>query len=153
MPEEYSVQHLTSVEPEWIEQMGSKPKFWFRQSGDDQPWLFKFAREGTGEDWAEKIAAELARVLQVPCAGIELAEFSGRRGSISRSFVLQSEGWGLLHGNELLANYVSDYQPELVFRQSEHTLENILTVLRQLFCDSQQAQAQIAQLATLLWMR
>lgn len=127
--------------------MGSKPKFWFRRSDDDQPWLFKFSREGTGEDWAEKIAAEVATVLTVPAPGIELAEFNGRRGSISRSFVLQREGWDLVHGNELLAAYVSGYQRDLVFRQSQHTLDNILTVLRQVFPDPEQSGVQIKHLA------
>ena len=139
--------HSISAQPEWIEQMGSKPKFWFRRSDDDQPWLFKFAREGTGEDWAEKIAAEIAAALTIPAPGVELAEFNGRRGSISRSFVLQREGWDLIHGNELLAAYVSGYERDLVFRQSQHTLDNILTVLKQIFPDSEQSRVQIKQLA------
>ena len=139
--------HSISAQPEWVEQMGSKPKFWFRKLDDAQPRLFKFARGGTGEDWAEKIAAEVAATLTVPAPGIELAEFNGRRGSISRSFVLQREGWDLVHGNELLAAYVSGYQRDLVFRQSQHTLDNILTVLRRVFSDSEQSGAQIKQLA------
>lgn len=127
--------------------MGSKPKFWFRRPEDDQPWLFKFAREGTGEDWAEKIAAEIAGALDIPAPGVELAEFTGRRGSISRSFVLQREGWNLIHGNELLADYVSGYRRELVFHQSEHTLDNMLTVLQRIFPDLQQFRTQIGHLA------
>ena len=139
--------HSISAQPEWVEQMGSKPKFWFRRFDNDQPWLFKFAREGTGEDWAEKIAAEIAAALTIPAPGVELAEFNGRRGSISRSFVLQREGWDLIHGNELLAAYVSGYERDLVFRQSQHTLDNILTVLKQIFPDSEQSRVQIEQLA------
>lgn len=136
-----------SAQPEWVEQMGSKPKFWFRRSDDNQSWLFKFARKGTGEDWAEKIAAEVAAALTIPAPGIELAEFNGRRGSISRSFVLQREGWDLVHGNELLAAYVSGYRRDLVFRQSQHTLDNILTVLRQVFPDPAQSGIQTTRLA------
>src|SRR3989338_2639123 len=139
--------HSISAQPAWIEQMGSKPKFWFRQPDDEQQWLFKFSREGTGEDWAEKIAAEIAGILDISAPGVELAEFSGRRGSISRSFVRQREGWNLIHGNELLGDYVPGYRRELVFHQSEHTLTNILTVLGRIFPDSQQLQAQIGQLA------
>ena len=127
--------------------MGSKPKFWFRQPDDKQQWLFKFSREGTGEDWAEKIAAEIAGILEISAPGVELAVFDGRRGSISRSFVLQREGWDLIHGNELLAANVSGYQRDLVFRQSQHTLDNILTVLRRIFPDPTQSRAQIEQLA------
>ena len=56
---------LRSDSPDVIEQLGSKPKFWFRLEGDEQPWLFKFTRENTGEDWSEKIASEVA-TLQTP---------------------------------------------------------------------------------------
>ena len=127
--------------------MGSKRKFWFRRPDDEQQWLFKFSREGTGEDWAEKIAAEIASILDISAPGVELAAFDGRRGSISRSFVLQREGWDLIHGNELLAADVSGYQRDLVFRQSQHTLDSILTVLRRIFPDPQQSRAQIERLA------
>jgi hypothetical protein len=43
-----------------LEPLGTKPKFWFRTEAGDG-CLFKEARPDTGEDWAEKIACELAR--------------------------------------------------------------------------------------------
>ena len=45
--------------------MGSKPKVWFQLNGEN--WLFKEAREATGEDWAEKVVAEVAREIAIPC--------------------------------------------------------------------------------------
>lgn len=148
MPDYYPVYDVSSAQPEWIEQMGSKPKFWFRRSEDgDHRWLFKFAREGTGEDWAEKIAAEIAAALSIPAAKVELAAFDGRRGSIARLFELRQEGWDLVHGNELLAGCVSNYQRELVFRQSQHTWDNIVLVLRRLFADPRLFQRQLEQFA------
>lgn len=148
MTDQYPVRNVSSVEPEWVEQMGSKPKFWFRWPEDAQhAWLFKFSREGTGEDWAEKIAAELASTLQIPAATVELAVFGERRGSISRSFVQRRDGWDLIHGNELLVRDVPGYRREVVFHQSEHTLEHILTVLRPLFTDPSQRRIQFEQLA------
>jgi hypothetical protein len=57
---------IFSVEPsERLEQepLGSKEKFWVERT--DGLWLFKFARPGTGEDWAEKLAAECAHVLEI----------------------------------------------------------------------------------------
>ena len=65
MPAEFPIMQLRSDSPDVIEQLGSKPKFWFRLEGDEQPWLFKFTRENTGEDWSEKIASEVA-TLQTP---------------------------------------------------------------------------------------
>ncbi|MBV8466242.1 MAG: hypothetical protein JO218_09885 [Burkholderiales bacterium] len=55
------------------EQLGSKPKFWVQR--DDGRWLFKEARTNTGEDWAEKVAAELAHAIGVAAADVELANF------------------------------------------------------------------------------
>lgn len=59
-----------------VEQLGSKEKFWFWHEG--QKWLFKEARliqspqctECAGEDWAEKVAAEIARLLNIPAATV-----------------------------------------------------------------------------------
>lgn len=115
------------------EALGSKTKFWFRRDG--QPWLFKEGREGTGEDWAEKVAAEVARLIGLPAATVELADFQGRRGCASLSFVHPEAGEGLIHGNEILAGMVLGYDRAKKFRQSDHTLENIQTAIRNLFPD------------------
>jgi hypothetical protein len=50
---------------ESLEQLGTKRKFWFT---DDQGRrvLFKAEERGTGEDWAEKLACELAGLLGLP---------------------------------------------------------------------------------------
>jgi hypothetical protein len=53
--------------PEW---MGTKRKFWYSHA----TWLFKAEERGTGEDWAEKIACELAGRLGLPRVTYDLAE-------------------------------------------------------------------------------
>lgn len=83
---------LAPVDVVGDEQLGSKEKFWFRRQ--DKLWLFKEARfinapsgrVPTGEDWAEKVASEIAHALAIPAATVELAEFEGRRGSASLNF-------------------------------------------------------------------
>jgi hypothetical protein len=62
------------------EPMGSKEKFWCTRRGTEERYLLKYARAETGEDWAEKIAAELAGDggLRLPHARVELATFGGR---------------------------------------------------------------------------
>jgi hypothetical protein len=94
MPTVYSVMRLKADSPELVEQLGSKPKFWFRVEGDAQPWLFKYTRENTGEAWSEKIAAEIADLIRVPHGRVELAAFVDRRGCAGRSFVLREKGVG-----------------------------------------------------------
>ena len=96
-------------------------------------WLFKEARPGTGEDWAEKVAAEVAHAIGVDAAVVELAAYEGRRGCISKSFIDARIGQALVHGNEVLATQVTGYDKAKTFRQSDHTLENIVAAIRGLF--------------------
>lgn len=107
------------------EQLGSKSKFWFQHEGQD--WLFKQARDSTGEDWAEKIAAEVAQLVGVNAARVELAIYQGRKGSASLSFMQAGES--LVHGNEILAGQIVGYDPKKKLKQSDHTLGNIIAAV------------------------
>lgn len=125
---------IMTVSPDTVEdeeQLGSKPKFWFRHQ--DRRWLFKEVRPNTGEHWAEKVAAELAVLLEVPAAKVELAECLGKRGSASESFIRDRRREVLVHGNELLAGAVTGYDMSKRFRQSEHTLANIIRAVESVF--------------------
>ena len=113
------------------EQLGSKPKFWVLL--DKRRWLFKEARPNTGEDWAEKAAAEIAREMGISAATVELASYGGRRGCISLNFIDVAAGEALIHGNEILALRVTGYDKAKTFRQSDHTIENIDAAIRGLF--------------------
>ena len=68
---------IVTVEPEWVlggEDMGSKEKFWYYETGEGKKnCLFKYSRKHTGEHWAEKIAAEVAACLDILHAKVELA--------------------------------------------------------------------------------
>lgn len=134
-----------------IEQLGSKDKFWFWR--DQEKWLFKEARlikspngeVPTGEDWAEKIAAEIAHLLGIPAARVELAEFEGRRGSASLNFT--SPAQQLMHGNEVMAGYLQGYDPEVRFKQTSHTVENIIAAIRAMFPKANEHRLVLRQLA------
>jgi hypothetical protein len=111
-----------------LEPLGTKPKFWFRTEAGD--WcLFKEARPDTGEDWAEKIACELARLLGLPHVDYNLAEWRGRAGVVCQSFV--PEGGHLEHGNELLAAVVPAYPRTQFYDVYPYTLDRVLDVLEQ----------------------
>ena len=127
----YPIVNIPLDAREDTEQLGSKPKFWVLLDG--QRWLFKEARPDTGEDWAEKVAAEIARAIGIRAATVELAEYAGRRGCISLNFVDVRAGQALVHGNEVLAMQVTGYDKGKIFRQSDHTLENIDAAIRGLF--------------------
>ena len=123
---------VIEVLPEWAPQtegMGSKAKFWYLQPGDTESyWLFKYPRPGRGEHWAEKIAAEVAMLLGIPCARVELAVCQGMRGAISEDIVPRN--YSLTHGNEILEEAFPDEDTvEYNFHLSDHNLVNIWLAL------------------------
>lgn len=142
---------IIEVQPDQVlqlEGMGSKEKHWYQvPEVNESQWLFKQpARQSSGEHWAEKIVAEVAELLSVPHARVELAELQGRVGSITENVV--PEHFELIHGNEVLESAVSQQDTgELNFHLSDHTLANIWLVLNQVFeaGDAANAKRQFAQ--------
>lgn len=104
------------------ESLGTKEKFWFSHQELGR-CLYKKSRSNVaGEDWSEKIAAELCRLLRLPHAEYELATCDGEYGIISPLF-LPNKG-NLILGNEILARIYLDY-PKDTRDLSEHTLARI----------------------------
>ncbi|WP_280399069.1 hypothetical protein [Nocardia carnea] len=131
---------------------GDEAKRWFRapeQSPLVGHWLFKPRTEKVlplskkrqalghhpdvligGENWAEKIAFELARLIAIPAAETELATApqttDSRRvwGSISRD--MRPEGWSWAPGAQLLAEVDSHFDEKFCVG---HTLEAVRDVL------------------------
>jgi HipA-like C-terminal domain len=141
----YEVVSIPESAREDTEQLGSKPKFWV--SLPDGRWLFKEARPDTGEDWAEKVAAELARHLGVRAARVELADYGALRGCISRNFIDANSGLELVHGNEILAGHVTGYDRNKTFRQADHTLDNVVAAVRALVRDDTLSTMLLTELA------
>ena len=90
--------------------MGTKKKFWFSRAGE--MWLFKATRPGSGEHWAEVLAAGLAEILGLPHARYELAHWRDK-GNVDNAGVVTQRftpnGFDLVHGNELLAERDPSY--------------------------------------------
>jgi hypothetical protein len=123
----YRIINVDENSAESTEQLGSKEKFWFvhRELGK---CLFKMTRHTTGEDWSEKIAAECAARLQLPCAQYELAQTQRGRGVVTPSFV--PKRGTLIHGNELLVVLVPGYGRGISnYRVSQHTIELVFSTI------------------------
>ena len=112
---------------QFIEQLGTKPKFWYRDS-DNRLTLCKIVRPNTGEDWSEVVAAEIADRIGLPHAGYTLATYRGSRAVITPSFV---PGMGsLVVGSELLSLAYPEYDSRVArFKQTAHTVSRVLAVL------------------------
>ena len=127
MPEQFPLIEVPLDAPEADEDLGTKEKFWFRHH-DLGRCLFKKARPNTGEDWAEKIAAELCELLGLPHADYELAVYNDENGIISPSFLPSQKGGILTLGNEILARIVSNY-PQDSKDLSQHTIDNVFNAI------------------------
>ena len=125
MTEKFPIIDVPPDALESFEEMGTKEKFWFRHQ-DLGRCLYKKARQNTGEDWAEKIAAELCELLGLPHANYELAIFNGDRGTISPSFV--PKDGNLITGNEILARILPSY-PKDSKNPSQHTIDVVFSAM------------------------
>jgi hypothetical protein len=106
----FPIYDISDVEQIDFEQMGTKSKFWYK---NDQNELFLFKatlttdKEGNdiqryGEDWAEKIACEITKLLNIPAANYDLAIFRGQAGIITKNFVGTKEN--MLYGNSIISH-------------------------------------------------
>lgn len=111
------------------EDMGSKPKFWFRH--EDDLWLYKQARKNTGEHWAEKVASEIAELIGLPTHEVRLANYEEQVGCAVKNFL--KEGETLIHGNELLFGAIEGYDKDKEQGQSDHHFDNIIQALEKTF--------------------
>ena len=132
--ERYQIRNISGPAPGLSEQMGTKEKYWFWRASDYWYWdsdgsrfLFKSGRENTGENWAEKIAAELCDLLGLPHALYELSNYYDLKGVITPSFV--SDGARFVPGNELLVRVIRGYQKTKRYRQMQHTLRAVAKIL------------------------
>lgn len=112
------------------EQLGTKEKYWLRDSADER-WLFKQVRSHKtaelGEDWAEKVVEQVGLHLGLPMARVELAVRRGQRGIISKNFVPRESR--LEHGNELLVRVDGEYDKGLARQNSGYTVQAIRRAL------------------------
>ena len=139
-------QHVTVDVSRWVvtayEQMGSKAgKVWLEAPAggpiESGRWLFKARTTQSergrqfpkGDDWAEKIAGEVAVRLNIPAAPVELAVRDGEQGTISRDI---SRGQTLVLGNEVLFGQDPDYDRRRRRSVPGYTVEAVLSALRAL---------------------
>jgi uncharacterized protein YciU (UPF0263 family) len=114
---------------------GTKTKFWLLNVRMNRRVMVKFAREGTGEDWSEKVAYELGKALLVPCPRVDLCEVMMERAVLCWDFLTQgssvdgSSEQSLIHGNELLFRVNDQYPAEVRYGVVQHTTDAVADVL------------------------
>jgi hypothetical protein len=83
---------------------------------------------GSTSDWAERIAAEVCKLLGLPHANYELAVWRDRPGVVTPLFV--PDDGRLILGNELLGRLVKDYDGTQTYEQRQHRVSTVMGVLR-----------------------
>ncbi len=126
----YSILDANSWPSPEAETLGTKSKAWLK-APDGSRWLYKKPRPATGDAWAEKVAAELANLIDLPHATVELGLRGGIVGSLSLDFTRENGEikWRLAPGNELFSQLDPMY-PRSQFRGvREYSLDRVLDVL------------------------
>ena len=121
--------------------MGGMRKAWVIHDGGE--WLLKFPRPGTGEHWAEKIAAEVGELIGVNTAAVELARVGSALATICRSFRpdeaistdLDQPLPVLFHGSEFLAMAIPDYDLDRIRNNTAHNIKNIVRAVLKIMND------------------
>lgn len=120
------------------EVMGSKEKVWLVHAKTGRRVMLKFARPGSGEDWSERVAFEIARHIGIPCPRVDLATVDGRPAVLCWDFLgnerhVRPHGVrrrALIHGNELLLQRDPAYPAGGSYRVSQHTMPAVERVLK-----------------------
>lgn len=128
----YTIRRINPALAENLEPLGTKRKYWFREAAPvagepDVRLLFKAEERGTGEDWAEKIACELAALLGLPHVHYELAVEMGseKPGVVCASCAVRPVS--LVLGNQLLLAIDKAYPAGVAqkFKVKAHTVEAV----------------------------
>lgn len=129
MPAKFQIIEVHADVQREQEQMGTKFKFWYF----DEKYgycLFKEGHPNTGEDWAERIAAELCELLEMPHAVYKLAVWQDRKGVITPNFLGDNES--LEPGNQVLFGRDESYPKGQRFKVKKHNINTIFTTFEPL---------------------
>lgn len=129
----YQIITILQSSMEQHEPLGTKRKDWF----DNNTKLFKVGREGTLENCSEKIAYEIAKLIDLPCAKYEFGKLIKDDGTqilgiISENFLLDENGEKtLMLGNEFICNNENSYDKNTKYNHKEYELQKVLKLFLQ----------------------
>lgn len=94
---------------------GASEKKWLINPVTNQKGIFKFPKgidlgKPTGEYWAEKLASQLAEILDIECAKVDIGTFRDRIGSMSYMILRDDEE--LIEGIQYITNIYKDYNQD-----------------------------------------
>ena len=122
---------------------GASEKIWLINPETKEKGLFKFPKikdkeKGiiTGEYWAEKLAAEIGKLIDVECARVDIGTYKGRIGSMSYNIIdnlSKKEHVNLLEGVVFIENQYPYYDKdklEDLYTNTKYSVQMIKNSLR-----------------------
>ena len=122
---------------------GASEKIWLINPETKEKGLFKFPKikdkeKGiiTGEYWAEKLAAEIGKLIDVECARVDIGTYKGRIGSMSYNIIdnlSKEEHVNLLEGVVFIENQYPYYDKdklEDLYTNTKYSVQMIKNSLR-----------------------
>lgn len=110
---------------------GRSEKIWLVNTVNDEIGLFKFRKsQYTTEHLSEKMAMELAELVDIECMKVDIGICNDRVGSLS--YRINEKNENLIEGVQLINKYYPDYNPEILYdeiREEYYSLEMILKSL------------------------
>lgn len=94
---------------------GASEKKWLINPITKEKGIFKFPKginigKPTGEYWAEKLASQLAEVLEIECAKVDIGIFQGKVGSMS--YMILKEDEELIEGIQYITTAYKSYDED-----------------------------------------
>jgi hypothetical protein len=130
MVAEWSVVTIDDWALAGVETQGQHELYWYRHDTRERTWLFKPARperhHAAREDVVEKLGSEIAGLMGVPAARVELAVLGGQRGALVED--ARGHRWELQLGQVLMTEVLTDYDPT----DRDHPGYNVQNVCRAL---------------------
>ena len=96
---------------------GRSEKIWLKNPVNGQMGLFKYKKDlETKDHVSEKMASDLANLLDVPCAQVEIGTYQNREGSMS--YLINKYNEELVEGIALINQYYPNYSAEKMYDNS-----------------------------------
>lgn len=93
---------------------GRSEKVWLKNTITGQIGLFKFKKDiETKDHVSEKLASDLAALLEIPCAVVEIGLYEKREGSMS--YLINRDNEELIEGISLINQYYPHYSAEQMY--------------------------------------
>lgn len=114
---------------------GASKKDWLINESTGSIGLFKYPRQHTykegvltGEHWAEKIASEIAKIIKIPCASIDIGVYKGEIGAMSY-IIIDNNKESLLEGVQYIMKKYPNFDTETLYDETTNTRYSLQMIL------------------------